>query len=236
MLELENVETYYGKVQALREISIKVEEESIVTLLGANGAGKSTTLRTISGLVSPKRGTIRFLRERIDAESPERIVRKGISHVPEGRDLFYDLTVDENLAMGAYTRRDRTEIEDSLSRVHGLFPVLRSRRRQHAGTLSGGEQQMLAIGRALMSNPKLILLDEPSLGLAPLMVREIFTIIQDINREGSAILLVEQNAHMALRVAQFGYVLETGRIVLQNRSKSLLEDRHVKEKYLGTKR
>ena len=236
MLELENVETYYGKVQALREISLKVEEESIVTLLGANGAGKSTTLRTISGLIRPRSGTIRFLGERIDAESPERIVRKGISHVPEGRDLFYDLTVDENLAMGAYTRKDPTEIRCSLSRVYTCFPVLRNRRRQHAGTLSGGEQQMLAIGRALMSNPKLVLLDEPSLGLAPLMVRDIFTIIQDINREGTAILLVEQNAHMALRVARFGYVLETGRVVLQDRSESLAEDQHVKEKYLGTKR
>jgi len=236
MLELEKVETYYGKVQALKEISIKVEEKSIVTLLGANGAGKSTTLRTISGLISPRGGTIRFLGERIETQSPERIVRKGISHVPEGRDLFYDLTVDENLAMGAYTRKDPTEIEHSLSRVYAYFPPLRSRRKQYAGTLSGGEQQMLAIGRALMANPRLILLDEPSLGLAPLMVREIFKIIQDINRDGTTVLLVEQNAHMALRVAQYGYVLETGRVVLENRSELLLEDRHIKEKYLGTRR
>lgn len=236
MLELEKVETYYGKVQALKGITIKVKEKSIVALLGANGAGKSSTLRTISGLISPRAGTIQFLGERIEAESPERIVRRGISHVPEGRDLFYDLTVDENLAMGSYTRKDPTEIEQSLSRVYAFFPVLKTRKKQYAGTLSGGEQQMLAIGRAIMSNPRLILLDEPSLGLAPLMVREIFRIIQEINREGTAILLVEQNAHMALRVAQFGYVLETGRVVLQNRSEVLLEDQRIKEKYLGTRR
>jgi len=236
MLELEGVETYYGKVQALKGISIKVEDKSIVTLLGANGAGKSTTLRTISGLIPSRRGTIRFLNEPIEAESPERIVKKGISHVPEGRDLFFDLTVDENLAMGAYTRKDRTEIEHNLSRVYAFFPVLQNRRNQYAGTLSGGEQQMLAIGRALMSNPRLILLDEPSLGLAPLMVKEIFRIIQEINREGTAILLVEQNAHMALQVARYGYVLETGRIVLQDRSELLLEDQHIKEKYLGTRK
>jgi branched-chain amino acid transport system ATP-binding protein len=236
MLELEKVETYYGKVQALKGITIKVEERSIVALLGANGAGKSTTLRTISGLIPPRAGTIQFLGERIEAESPERIVRKGISHVPEGRDLFHDLTVDENLAMGAYTRKDSTEIERSLSRVYAFFPVLKARKRQFAGTLSGGEQQMLAIGRAIMSNPRLILLDEPSLGLAPLMVREIFEIIQEINREGTTILLVEQNAHMALRVARFAYVLETGRVVLQNRSEVLLEDQRIKEKYLGTRR
>jgi len=236
MLELEGVETYYGKVQALKGISIKVEDKSIVTLLGANGAGKSTTLRTISGLIPSRRGTIRFRDEPIEAESPERIVKKGISHVPEGRDLFFDLTVDENLAMGAYTRKDRTEIEHNLSRVYAFFPVLQNRRNQYAGTLSGGEQQMLAIGRALMSNPRLILLDEPSLGLAPLMVKEIFRIIQEINREGTAILLVEQNAHMALQVARYGYVLETGRIVLQNRSELLLEDQHIKEKYLGTRK
>jgi branched-chain amino acid transport system ATP-binding protein len=236
MLELEQVETYYGKVQALKGITIRVEERSIVALLGANGAGKSTTLRTISGLIPPRCGAIRFLGERIEAESPERIVRKGIGHVPEGRDLFHGLTVYENLAMGAYTRRDPTEIQRSLSRVYAFFPILRNRERQYAGTLSGGEQQMLAIGRALMSNPRLILLDEPSLGLAPLMVREIFRIIQEINREGTTILLVEQNAHMALRVAQFGYVLETGRVVLQNRSELLLEDQRIKEKYLGTRR
>ncbi|MBI5248808.1 MAG: ABC transporter ATP-binding protein [Desulfomonile tiedjei] len=235
MLELEKVETYYGKVQALKGVTIKVKEESIVALLGANGAGKSTTLRTISGLIPSRGGSIQFLGERIETESPERIVRKGISHVPEGRDLFYGLTVDENLAMGAYTRKDRAEIERSLSRVYAFFPRLQDRRKQYAGTLSGGEQQMLAIGRALMSNPKLILLDEPSLGLAPLMVREIFRIIQEINREGTAILLVEQNAHMALQVARFGYVLETGRIVLQNRSELLLEDQQIKEKYLGTR-
>jgi len=236
MLEMDNVETYYGKVQALKGISIKVAENSIVALLGANGAGKSTTLRTISGLIPPKGGVIRFLGKRIEAESPETIVRKGISQVPEGRDLFYDLTVDENLAMGAYTREDPAEIEQSLSRVYSCFPLLRNRRKQYAGTLSGGEQQMLAIGRALMSNPRLILLDEPSLGLAPLMVREIFGIIRDINHAGTTILLVEQNVHMALQVARYGYVLEAGRVVLQNRSELLLENQDIKEKYLGTSR
>jgi branched-chain amino acid transport system ATP-binding protein len=236
MLEMEDVEAYYGKNRALKGISLRVDEGDIVTLLGANGAGKSTTLRTISGLVPARSGIIRFLAERIEAESPDRIVRKGISHVPEGRDLFYDLTVDENLAMGAYTRKDPKQIERSLYRVYSSFQPLQSRRKQPAGTLSGGEQQMLAIGRSLMSDPKLILLDEPSLGLAPLLVKEIFRIIQGINHEGTTILLVEQNANMALRVARYGYVLETGKVVIENRSDLLSEDPRIKEKYLGTKR
>ncbi len=236
MLELEQVETYYGKVQALKGISFRVEERGIVTLLGANGAGKTTTLRTISGLIPLSRGTIRFSGERIENRSPERIVKRGISHVPEGRDLFPDLTVDENLAMGAYTRKDRNEIQRSLKRVFDSFPALGKRRKQHAGTLSGGEQQMLAIGRALMSTPRLILLDEPSLGLAPLLVQEIFKIIREINQEGTTILLVEQNANMALQVAQYGYVLETGRVALQGDTSQLLQDRHVRETYLAIKR
>jgi branched-chain amino acid transport system ATP-binding protein len=236
MLELEQVETYYGKVRALKGISLKVEGKEIVALLGANGAGKTTTLRTISGLIPPSNGLIRFLDERIDHQSPERIVRRGISHVPEGRDLFPDLTVDENLAMGAYTRKDRNEINRSLNSVFTSFPILEKRRKQYAGTLSGGEQQMLAIGRSLMSNPRLILLDEPSLGLAPLLVQEIFKIIQEINQEGTTILLVEQNANMALQVARYGYVLETGRVVLQDKTERLLEDQHVRETYLGIKK
>jgi branched-chain amino acid transport system ATP-binding protein len=235
MLELEQVETYYGKVQALKGISLKVEERDIVTLLGANGAGKTSTLRTISGLIHPANGSIRFSGERIDKDPPDKIVKKGISHVPEGRDLFPDLTVDENLAMGAYTKKDRTEIQRSLKRVFASFPILDMRRKQHAGTLSGGEQQMLAIGRALMSNPRLILLDEPSLGLAPLLVQEIFKIIREVNQEGTTILLVEQNANMALQVAKYGYVLETGKIALQNKTEQLLDNQHVRETYLGIK-
>jgi branched-chain amino acid transport system ATP-binding protein len=236
MLELEQVETYYGKVQALKGISLKVEERDIVTLLGANGAGKTSTLRTISGLIHPAKGSIRFSGERIDKDSPDKIVKRGISHVPEGRDLFPDLTVDENLAMGAYTKKDRTEIQHTLKKVFASFPILDKRRKQHAGTLSGGEQQMLAIGRALMSNPRLILLDEPSLGLAPLLVQEIFKIIREINQEGTTILLVEQNANMALQAAQYGYVLETGEIALKDKTEQLFNNQHVRETYLGIKR
>jgi len=236
MLELEQVEAYYGKVQALKGISLKVEERDIVTLLGANGAGKTSTLRTISGLIHPAKGSIRFSGERIDKDSPDKIVKRGISHVPEGRDLFTDLTVDENLAMGAYTKRNHTEIQNTLKKVFASFPILDKRRKQHAGTLSGGEQQMLAIGRALMSNPRLILLDEPSLGLAPLLVQEIFRIIREINQTGTTILLVEQNANMALQVAQYGYVLETGKIALKDKTEQLLRNQHVRETYLGTKR
>ena len=236
MLELEQVETYYGKVQALKGISLKVEERDIVTLLGANGAGKTSTLRTISGLIHPAKGSIRFSGQKIDKDSPDQIVKRGISHVPEGRDLFTDLTVDENLAMGAYTKKDRIEIQHTLKKVFASFPILDKRKKQHAGTLSGGEQQMLAIGRALMSNPRLILLDEPSLGLAPLLVQEIFRIIREINQAGTTILLVEQNANMALQVAQYGYVLETGKIALKDKTEQLLRNQHVRETYLGTKR
>jgi branched-chain amino acid transport system ATP-binding protein len=236
MLELHDVHAYYGNIHALKGITIDVSEGEIVTLIGANGAGKSTTLKAISGLLKPRRGSIILESEDLQPFPAHEIAYKGVSLVPEGRGIFAKLTVAENLDMGAFRRTDRDGIEQDRQRVYKLFPRLQERESQVAGTLSGGEQQMLAIGRALMSNPKLILLDEPSLGLAPLIVREIFRIIQEINREETAILLVEQNAHMALQVARFGYVLETGSIMLQDRSESLLEDEHVKEKYLGTRK
>lgn len=233
MLTINNVETYYGNIRALKGVSLTVPEGSTVTLLGANGAGKSTTLKTISGLVPAASGTIAFMNQRIDRLAPERIVRLGISHVPEGREVFKELTVAENLKMGAYTRRDKREIEASYESVYTLYPVLKERRLQLAGTLSGGEQQMLAIGRALMGRPKLLLLDEPSLGLAPKLVEEIFSIIQRINREGVTVLLVEQNANKALGIAEYGYVLETGRIALEDKAASLLQNDHVRRSYLG---
>ena len=233
MLTINNVETYYGNIRALKGVSLTVPEGSTVTLLGANGAGKSTTLKTISGLVPAASGTIEFMNQRIDRLAPERIVRLGISHVPEGREVFKELTVAENLKMGAYTRRDKREITASYEMVYTLYPVLQERRLQLAGTLSGGEQQMLAIGRALMGRPKLLLLDEPSLGLAPKLVEEIFSIIQRINREGVTVLLVEQNANKALGIAEYGYVLETGRIALEDQAASLLRNDHVRRSYLG---
>lgn len=233
MLTINNVETYYGNIRALKGVSLTVPEGSTVTLLGANGAGKSTTLKTISGLVPAASGTIEFMNQRIDRLAPERIVRLGISHVPEGREVFKELTVAENLKMGAYTRRDKREITASYELVYTLYPVLKERRLQLAGTLSGGEQQMLAIGRALMGRPKLLLLDEPSLGLAPKLVEEIFSIIQRINREGVTVLLVEQNANKALGIAEYGYVLETGRIALEDQAARLLQNDHVRRSYLG---
>ena len=233
MLTINNVETYYGNIRALKGVSLTVPEGSTVTLLGANGAGKSTTLKTISGLVPAASGTIEFMNQRIDRLAPERIVRLGISHVPEGREVFKELTVAENLKMGAYTRRDKREITASYEMVYTLYPVLQERRLQLAGTLSGGEQQMLAIGRALMGRPKLLLLDEPSLGLAPKLVEEIFSIIQRINREGVTVLLVEQNANKALGIAEYGYVLETGRIALEDQAARLLRNDHVRRSYLG---
>jgi len=233
LLTINNVETYYGNIRALKGVSLTVPEGSTVTLLGANGAGKSTTLKTISGLVPAASGTIEFMNQRIDRLAPERIVRLGISHVPEGREVFKELTVAENLKMGAYTRRDKREITASYEMVYTLYPVLQERRLQLAGTLSGGEQQMLAIGRALMGRPKLLLLDEPSLGLAPKLVEEIFSIIQRINREGVTVLLVEQNANKALGIAEYGYVLETGRIALEDQAARLLRNDHVRRSYLG---
>ena len=233
LLTLDGVETYYDSIRVLKGISFKVPERSVVALLGANGAGKSTTLKSISGLVPPARGTVTFMGRRIDGLPSEQIVRLGISHVPEGRELFPELTVVENLKMGAYTRREKRAIRDSLDRVHAHFPILAERRSQLAGTLSGGEQQMVAIGRALMAEPKLMLLDEPSLGLAPMLVEEIFRIICEIHQSGTTVLLVEQNANKALSIADYGYVLETGTISLEGESQQLLRDDHVRRLYLG---
>ena len=233
MLEVKDVESFYGKIQALKGITLEVPEDGIVTILGANGAGKSTTLRTISGLIQPARGQIRFQGEAIHNIAPHKIVRLGICQVPEGRDIFMGLTVQENLKMGAFTRKESKEVQKNLERTYKSFPILKDRAKQQAGTLSGGEQQMLAIARGLMSNPKLMLLDEPSLGLAPLMVEEIFRIIREINAEGVTILLVEQNANMALQTAQYGYVMETGNIALHDTAKNLTDNDYVRKLYLG---
>jgi branched-chain amino acid transport system ATP-binding protein len=233
LLLVENISTFYGNIQALNQITFKVEEGEIVTLIGANGAGKTTTLLTVSGLLKPAEGQIEFYGKRIDGLPPHEIVKRGISHVPEGRRIFPRLTLLENLEMGAYTRRDKNGLQQDLKNVFETFPQLKGREKQYAGTLSGGEQQMLAIGRALMSRPKLLLLDEPSMGLAPMVVQEIFHIIEDINRQGTTILLVEQNAQLALRVAQRGYVLETGKITLHDQASSLLLNDEVRKTYLG---
>ena len=233
LLTVDGLETYYGSIQALKGVSFEVPEGSIVTLLGANGAGKSTTLKSISGLVPPARGTVSFTGRRIDGLPSEQIVRLGISHVPEGRELFPELTVLENLKMGAYTRTEKRAIERSLEQAQAHFPILAERRLQLAGTLSGGEQQMLAIGRALMAEPRLLLLDEPSLGLAPMLVEEIFRIIREIHDNGTTVLLVEQNANKALSIADYGYVLETGTVSLAGDSRQLLRDDHVRRAYLG---
>jgi branched-chain amino acid transport system ATP-binding protein len=233
MLRVHEIETYYGAIAALKGISFQVDPKDVVTILGANGAGKSTIMRTLSGLTPPTRGTIDFLGERIERKPPEEIVRMGICQVPEGREVFPELTVKENLRMGAFTRKDKTAIQKDMKQVEDYFPILKERRIQLAGTLSGGEQQMLAIGRALMARPKLLLLDEPSMGLAPMIVEEIFIIIKSINETGTPILLVEQNAYMALHIATKGYVLETGKIVLSGTAKQLLEDRQVSKAYLG---
>ncbi|MDA1195096.1 MAG: ABC transporter ATP-binding protein [Planctomycetota bacterium] len=234
MLILEDVDVYYGNVQALHGVSLRVEEGEIVTLIGSNGAGKTTTLRTISGLQSPRAGKITFCGQRIDGMPAEKIVGLGIAQSPEGRRIFTNLTVRENLQMGAYLERDKSKVRERLERVEALFPRLQERASQPGGTLSGGEQQMLAIGRALMTGPRLLLLDEPSLGIAPILVQEIFREIERINRElGTTILLVEQNAHIALRLAQRGYVLETGRIVLEDACPALQKNPQVREAYLG---
>ncbi|HHV71836.1 MAG TPA: ABC transporter ATP-binding protein [Clostridia bacterium] len=233
MLKVENLNVFYGAIHALKNVSFEVNQGEIVTLIGANGAGKSTTLKTISGLLTPKSGTIRFLDQDLVGIPAHKIVELGIGHVPEGRRVFANMTVMENLELGAYIRKDKEGIEKTLDRVFEHFPRLAERKNQLAGTLSGGEQQMLAIGRALMSQPKLLLMDEPSMGLAPLLVKEIFQIVKEINEQGTTILLVEQNAHMALSIAHKAYVLETGKVVLQGDAKELAQNEEVKKAYLG---
>lgn len=232
MLDVEGLHVFYGGIHALKGAHLKVEKGQIVTLIGANGAGKSTTLRTIVGLVKPKSGTVRFNGEDLTRLQTHEVIKRGIAISPEGRRVFANLTILENLELGAYIRDEKT-FETQLEWVYSLFPRLRERSRQLAGTLSGGEQQMLALGRALMSRPQLVLLDEPSLGLAPLVVEEVFRIIQTINQEGATILLVEQNAMAALQVAHYAYVLETGRVTLEGTGQTLLEDERVRKAYLG---
>ena len=233
MLKIDNIDVYYGAIHALKGISLEVNEGEIVTLIGANGAGKSTTLRTISGLLKPKAGSITFLGQSIVGVRAHEIVKKGISQVPEGRRVFAEMTVMENLDLGAFVRKDKAGIQQDLKHVFELFPRLEERKNQSAGTLSGGEQQMLAMGRALMSRPKLLLLDEPSMGLAPLLIKEIFNIIVDINKSGTTVLLVEQNANMALSIANRAYVLETGRITLSGSAQELAASEDVRKAYLG---
>jgi len=233
LLRLQNVEVHYQKVAALKGISIDVDESDFVTLIGSNGAGKSTTLRTISGLTQPSSGEIYFDGKRIDELSADKILKMGIAHVPEGRRVFKGLTVLENLQLGAFTRSDKVAIQKDLESVYGHFPRLREREHQQANTMSGGEQQMIVIGRALMSNPRMLLLDEPSLGLAPVIVQEIVRILVEINKNGVSIVLVEQNAELALELARKGYVLETGNIVLQGDTRGLMDNEHVRKAYLG---
>ena len=233
LLELKDVHTYYGAIHALRGISMSIEEGEIITLIGSNGAGKSTTLRTISGLLKPRQGEITIRGQRIDSIAPHVIVGLGVSQAPEGRHVFARMSVQENLEMGAFLRRDKAALPAEFERVYGLFPRLRERTAQKAGTLSGGEQQMLAIGRALMAAPKVLLLDEPSMGLAPILVEQIFGIIKTINEQGTTILLVEQNALMALGVADRGYILQTGEIVLTDSAAALAHNEAVRKAYLG---
>jgi branched-chain amino acid transport system ATP-binding protein len=235
LLEIKNIETFYTLIYALRGVSLTVEEGTITAILGNNGAGKSTILKTVMGLLDdqPDKGTIEFMGKRIDGKDPEVIVRMGLSYVPEGREVFEELSVRENLLMGAYIRRDRAGVRKDFERIYGYFPVLKEREEQWAGTLSGGEQQMLAIGRALMNRPKLLFLDEPSLGLSPILVKEIFQIIKTINKEGCTILLVEQNARMALAISHTGLILENGRFVMKGKSRELMEDKDVQEFYMG---
>ena len=236
ILKLLNVESAYGPIRAIRGVSLQVQRGRIVTVLGSNGAGKSTILKTISGIIDPRKGSIEFKGEDITARDPALIVQRGLSHVPEGREVFPLLSIHDNLMMGAYTRRDRDGVARDIELVYGYFPILRERATQDAGLLSGGQQQMLSISRALMAAPDLILLDEPSLGLSPRLTREIFEIVIRINRErGTTILLVEQNANMALNVADFGYVLENGRIVMEDSCDKLREKDDIKEFYLGMK-
>lgn len=233
MLELQNLNVYYGAIHALRNINLKINQGEIVTLIGANGAGKTTTLRTISGIEKAKSGKILYNGQVLNPRSASDIVKLGISHVPEGRRVFSTMSVFENLEMGAFTRNDKSQIKEDLSNVFSLFPRLLERKDQFAGTLSGGEQQMLAIGRALLSRPKLLLLDEPSMGLAPIIVKEIFSIIKDINKKGTTILLVEQNANMALQCANRAYIIKNGEIDIEGDAQALLNDENVKNAYLG---
>ena len=233
LLKIDHITVSYGAIKALKDISLSVNEGEIVTLIGANGAGKSTTLRTISGLLKPKEGKIYFKGRDISGEKPHVIVHLGISQAPEGRGIFSNLSTEDNLEMGAYSRKDKESIQRDKEHVFHIFPILQERRKQEAGTLSGGEQQMLTISRALMARPKLLLLDEPSLGLAPQIIKQIFKVIQEINQQGTTILLVEQNANMALHIAHKAYVLETGKIVLQGKAQDLLNNPDVKKAYLG---
>lgn len=233
MLTVKDLEVYYDAIHAIKGISFEVNEGEIVTLIGANGAGKTTTLHAVSGLLKPRAGMVEFCGENLVSAKPYKIVGMGLSHVPEGRRVFSQLTVKENLQMGAYSRKDISEVEEDYDKILTLLPRLKERRKQVAGTLSGGEQQMLAIGRALMADPKMLLLDEPSMGLSPLLVQEIFKIIQDVNKSGVTVLLVEQNAKMALEIAQRAYVLETGKVVMQGSASELANKPEVRKAYLG---
>ncbi|MFC7687817.1 ABC transporter ATP-binding protein [Ureibacillus sp. GCM10028918] len=233
MLKVDNIDVFYGNIHALKGVSLEVNEGEIVTLIGANGAGKSTLLKTLSGLLKPKKGVVLYQTQQIGGKPAQAIVKNGISHVPEGRRVFSTMSVEENLELGAYLRSDRDGIKTDIANVYELFPILGERRKQPSGTLSGGEQQMLAMGRALMAKPKLLLLDEPSMGLAPLIVKKIFEIIKMVNEQGTTVLLVEQNANMALSIANRAYVIETGKIVLSGTAKELQESEQVKAAYLG---
>lgn len=233
LLKVKQIETYYGNIRALKGVSLEVKEGNIVCLLGANGAGKTTLINTISGIYNPSRGEIIFSGKRIDRLSADEIVKLGISLIPQGREIFSFLTIKKNLELGAYIRKDKKAIAEDIEKIYGTFPILKERKNQQAGTLSGGEQQMLAIGRALMSRPRLLLLDEPSLGLAPMVVEEIYRVIQKINASSTTIFLVEQNASMALSIARYGYIMEIGEIVLEDTCVNLLSHDDVKRSYLG---
>lgn len=233
MLSIQDLNVYYGSIHALKGVSLEVNEGEIVTLIGANGAGKSTLLKTVSGLLKPKQGTIVYSDSPIQGKPAQSIVKMGVSQVPEGRRVFAEMSVEENIELGAFLRKDKAEIANDFKKVYDIFPRLYERRKQSAGTLSGGEQQMLAMGRAIMARPKLLLLDEPSMGLAPLMVKTIFETVKDINEAGTTILLVEQNAHLALSIADRGYVIETGRVILSGSAAELQSSEEVKAAYLG---